>query len=173
MPSACPIHESLVPVPACEIILKQTPPTGRAALVWKVWPARRRPEAAAAAVVMILAVSWYGYYSLGHAVFSVIALVVLTASLTGFLFPTTYTLDDQGATVNGFLHGAKRSWDEMACFVRASDFIALSTTPEPTERSLRRGLVIRLGDNEDEVAHYVSRHLPEWRAPSGDGTGDE
>jgi hypothetical protein len=141
------------------------------ALRWSVWPAGQRPHAAAACVALILIVSWYGYQSLGHWVYSVIALVVLTASLAGFLLPTTYEVSAGGARLRGFLHGRSLDWDAARCFLRGPDFIALSIADPPTERSISRGMILRLCGNGDEVAAALAAHIPEWKAPT-DSAGD-
>lgn len=144
------------------------------ALEWTVWPAARRPHAAAAAIVLVLAVSWYGYVGFGSIAYSVIALVVLTASLAFFLFPSTYRLDREGVEVTGFLHRRRKPWDDLACFIHGEDYIAVSISANPTERSISRGFVLRLADNGDEVAAHLSRHIPEWKPPAEDeGEGDE
>ena len=141
-------------------------------LSWTVWPARQRPAAAAAAVALVLGVSWYGYVGFGSVVYSVTALVVLTGSLTFFMFPSTYTLDAEGANLRGFLHGKRRAWEKLGCYLVGEDFVALSTTAEPTEGTLARGMVLRLEYNKDEVVAFVSRYLPEWQAPE-EAAGDE
>jgi len=140
-------------------------------LRWTVWPAQQRPHAAAACAALILGVSWYGYVSLGHWVYSVIALVVLTASLAGFLLPTTYEVSGQGVRLRGFLHSRSFDWDGVCCFLRGSDFIALSTTDPPTERSISRGMILRLSANGDQVAAALAAHIPEWKAPAGSAGG--
>ncbi len=94
-----------------------------------------------------------------------IALVVLTGSLAFFLFPTTYTLDARGPRLRGCFSRRDKLWSELACYLRADDFIALSTTAEPTERSLAQGGVLRLAGNGEEVAAFVARYLPEWQRP--------
>ncbi|MEN6344682.1 MAG: hypothetical protein ABFE16_05205 [Armatimonadia bacterium] len=136
-------------------------------LVWSVWPARQKPFAAAACVLLILGVSWYGYVGFGHLSYSIVALVVLTGSLAFFFFPSTYTLDAEGISVRGFLHGRSKRWEDLACYLRGDDFIALSTTAEPTERSISQGFLLRLDANTEEVVAFLSRHLPEWKVPRG------
>jgi hypothetical protein len=140
-------------------------------LRWTVWPPQQRPHAAAACAALILGVSWYGYVSMGHWVYSMIALVVLTASLAGFLLPTTYEVSGQGVRLRGFLHGRSFGWDGVRCFLRGPDFIALSTTDPPTERSISRGMILRLSGNSDEVAAALAAHIPEWKAPGGSAGG--
>ena len=142
-------------------------------LVWTVWSAKQRPAATAAVIALILGVSWYAYADMGHIAYTVVALVVLTASLTSFLFPLAYTLDREGIQLRGFLHSRRRSWDELACFLQTDDFVAVSSTPEPTERSIRRGLILRLAGNGDEVSEFVSRHLPQWHTPTEGGEEDD
>lgn len=143
-------------------------------LEWTVWPAMKNPPAGAAVVALILAVSWYGYAGFGSLVYSLVALVGLTLSLTFFLFPSTYILDASGVAMRGFLHGRRRAWDELACYIRHRDVIAISVSPEPTERSISRGFLLRPAYNEDEVVAFVARHLPEWLPPvEGDAEGDK
>jgi len=141
-------------------------------LRWTVWPARQRPHAAAACAALILGVSWYGYASLGHWAYSVIALVVLTSSLSSFLLPTTYEVSGQGVRQLGWLHRRSLGWAELRCFVRAPDFLALSVSDPPTTRSISRGMILRLSGNGHEVARAVAQHIPEWRAPK-DSPEDE
>ena len=146
--------------------------TDQEQLTWTVWPARQKPAAAAAAIALVLGVSWYGYVGFGSVVYSVVALVVLTGSLTHFLFPSTYTLTAEGAQLRGFLFAKRRAWDELGCYLVGSDFIALSSAAEPSERTISRGMVLRLEYNKDEVVAFVSQHLPEWKAPQ-EAEGDE
>jgi hypothetical protein len=134
-------------------------------LTWTVWPARQKPAQAAAAAALVLGVSWYGYVGFGSIVYSIVALVVLTGSLTFFLFPSTYTLDGDGANLRGFLFGKRKLWRELGCYLVGNDFVALSTSPEPTERTISRGMILRLEYNKDDVVAFVARHLPEWKAP--------
>jgi hypothetical protein len=144
-----------------------------AELTWTVWPAAQRPHAAAAALALVLGVSWYGYVGYGSILYSVIALVVLTGSLAFFFFPTTYRLGETGVEARGFLHGKTLRWEELACYLRAGPHVALSADAEPTERSLSRGMVLRLEGNADEVSAYLSRHLPLWQKPAPeDPSGD-
>jgi hypothetical protein len=135
-------------------------------LTWTVWPAGERPHAAAAALALVLGVSWYGYVGYGSVLYSVIALVALTGSLAFFFFPTTYRLSEDGVEARGFLHGKRFAWESLACYLRSEAVVALSVDAEPTERSLSRGMVLRLPRNADEVAAYVARHLPLWQKPA-------
>ena len=165
---------ALTAIPGGASLPKRSDNSGKAQqITWTVWPAGQRPYAAAAALALVLAVSWYSYVEFGHPIYSIIALVVLTGSLTFFLFPTTYTLDREGIELRGFLHQKHKPWDDLGCFLRGDDFVAVSTSENPTERSISRGFVLRLGSNGDEVAQFLARHLPEWRKPPADGEADE
>jgi hypothetical protein len=150
-----------------------TSPPQSGELSWTVWPAQQRPPHAAAVLALILGVSWYGYAGFGSIAYSIIALVVLTFSLSFFLFPSTYTLDAAGIELRGFLHTKRKAWEELGCYLRADDFIAVSVSPEPTEQSIRQGFVLRLAYNGDEVAQVLERHLPAWTAPAESGKPHE
>jgi len=152
---------------------KTSSPEAVGDLQWQVWPARQRPQAAAGAIALILGVSWYGYIGFGHIIYSIIALVVLTGSLTSFLFPSTYTINDEGIRLRGVLLFKTKRWDELACYLRGDDFIAVSTTAEPSHRSISRGLILRLAHNGEEVAACLGRRIPEWKRPDENGAGSD
>ena len=142
-------------------------------LSWTVWPAQQRPPHAAAVIALMLGVSWYGYVGFGSIIYSVIALVALTLSLSFFLFPSTYTISAEGIEMRGFLHTKRKAWADLACFLRSEDFIAVSVSAEPTEQSIRQGFVLRLMYNGDEVAEALARRLPAWTAPAESDKADE
>ena len=145
--------------------MRKKRPEGPSELTWSAWPARQRPAAGAAVVLLILGVSWYGYVGFGHVIYSIVALVALTGSLTFFLFPTTHTLDREGIKVRGFLHRRQKAWGDLACFVPAEDVILVSTADPPTKRTVTQGFVLRLSGNRAEVVAFLARHLPEWKRP--------
>jgi len=142
-------------------------------LTWSVWPAEQKPHLAAAVAALILGVSWYGYVGFGHVIYSIIALVALTASLANFFFPSAYTLDANGVHLKGFLSSKHRAWEDLACYLVGDDFIAISTTEEPTHRSISHGFILRLRYNNDEVLSVLSRYLTEWRRPADDIDGED
>ena len=134
-------------------------------LTWAVWPAAQRPAQAAGLAAMALLVAVFCSVSFGGIAYGLVAFVVVLAAGAPFLLPCTYTLDSQGLHVRGVFWRKSRSWDQVACYLRGPDFIAVSTQAEPTHRAISDGLILRLAGNGDEVEAALSRYIPNWERP--------
>lgn len=145
----------------------QGPENGTETLTWTVWPAAKRPAQAAGLAAMAALVAAFCSVSFGGIAYGMVAFAVVLAAGAPFLFPSTYTIDDQGIRVRGILWRKSRTWDQLACHLRGPHFIAVSTQAEPTHRSISDGLILRLAENGDEVEAALSRHIPRWERPSG------
>jgi len=133
-------------------------------LEWRAWPLVNRPAASGALIIFILAVSAYSVVSFGHAVYGVIALVVLFGAVTDLLLPTAYRLDAEGVTVRLPFQTRRRKWEEFRYFATGAKVMLLTNSADLDSRSARRGQLLRAPENLDEVRAFVARHLEDITA---------
>lgn len=137
-------------------------------LTWTDWPAARRPHVAGAVLVLLGVAGYYGYWEFRNLIFGAIAVAFLVAALASFLLPTTYRLTPEGVEIRALLHGRRTPWSQLACFIQQPGLLLLSTDARPTERSVRRGILLRAPYNEADVVSYLSDHLPRWDGPEAE-----
>ena len=123
-----------------------------------------RPAASGALIIFILAVSAYSVVSFGHAVYGVIAMVVLFGAVADFLLPTRYLLDAEGVTVRLPFQTKKRKWEEFQYFATGAKVMLLTNSADLDSRSARRGQLLRVPDNLEEVRAFVAQYLEDVTA---------
>ena len=133
-------------------------------LEWRAWPLVNRPAASGTLIIFILAVSAYSVVSFGHAVYGVIAMIVLFGAVADFLLPTGYRLDAEGVTVRLPFQTKRRKWDEFKYLATGAKVMLLTNSADLDSRSARRGQLLRAPDNLDEVRAFVARHLEDITA---------
>ena len=88
------------------------------------------------------------------------ALVLVTGSLTEFLFPVKYALSINGATSRALFKTTHIPWSRVKrCYL--DDFgVKLSTLETPSRLEAYRGLYLRFGDNKDQVIETIKSLRP-------------
>ena len=130
-------------------------------LSWRCHPARRRPVRAAlvAGLHVILGVAIALYT--GSAPFAAVLTLVLFLSLSGFFFPTSYRLTDQGVRVKTLVTTFERPWSTYRSHWPDRNGVLLSPFPGRSRLENFRGLFVRFDDNRDEVVAFVKRFVAE------------
>lgn len=128
-------------------------------IAWSVWPARRRPLAAAivvAAAVVLGALIAKGTHD---RVLAVAAPVAVLLSLSSFLLPTGYRLTKESVEVRSLGVLRVRPWTEMKRYEADANGVFLSPFENRTWLDAYRGLRLVPGGNRDQVVAFVEARL--------------
>ncbi len=130
------------------------------ALSWKAHPLVDEPRAKSALLCALIAGFTIGVtLSFEGLAYGLITLVVLTLSLSRYLLPTHYALDEGGIKIAHLGRKQQRPW---ALFQRADihkDGIFLSPFARARRLDSFRGCFLRFGAEQDPVIHFVQTHV--------------
>jgi hypothetical protein len=84
-----------------------------ASLAWTAHPARRRPRDLALVAAVLLLTSGAVLFSFRSLFLTALAVVIVIASITSFLFPTHYRLSDEGIEERRLGVRRARRWDDL------------------------------------------------------------
>lgn len=134
-------------------------PEGESELTWTAWPARERPMAAlvliAAAVVLGMLVG----RGTSDRVLGIAAPAFVLASLSSFLFPTTYRLTDESVEVRSLGVSRTRPWSEMRRMTVDRTGVFLSPFEQKNWLEAYRGLRLLFGGNRDQVVAFAEARI--------------
>ncbi len=144
---------------------------------WVAHPAKERPIAAAAGILVILALS-SGVWMMGGGVgWAVFAAIVLCASLSRFFFATHYELEKEGITAWAAAGMRRLQWSEIRRVEVQPRGVWLSTSLSEGWRSRRRGMFALFGRQREEVLAQLRAALPaellEPPTTGGPGSGSD
>ncbi len=97
---------------------------------------------------------------LGSPVYGIISLIVLVAAMLGYLLPTDYLIDSEGASWK-LLVWRRRRWATFRRVVRHPDGLFLSSFRQPHRLDSFRGVFLRFGAgvDGDEIDSLVRAHV--------------
>ena len=113
----------------------------------------------ASLVTVILVVAATVTASFGGIIYGAIAIGILVASMSRYLLPTRYCLDDEGLTTSHLIWTRRCGWADFRRADIHRDGVFLSPFPKPTRLDPFRGLFIRCFENGGDVAAYVRSHV--------------
>ncbi len=128
-------------------------------LTFSLHLARRHPRKAVAAIALILAASFAAGYGLRSSLLGLLAGLLLLASISDFLFPLHYRLDEKGISVKGVLHRRYLAWAQVRRVSRDELGVKLSPLPHPSRLDAYRGIYVWFGDNAEAVMAYLAHHV--------------
>ena len=136
------------------------PPVRDSALHWTAHPlAQESPGRSAALVGAIVLISFLAADAFGHPLFALISLVVLAGSMSRYLLPTHYAVDETGVTCRHLFRARCLSWNQ----VRRADVHRDGLFLSPFTRSCRldsfRGVFLRFRGNDGAVTDFVHAHV--------------
>ena len=143
------------------------PSEGEPQLTWTVHLARRRPRQARAAVAVILLAGVAAGYGFQTPLLGVLAVILLTAAVSDYLFPLRYTLGPEGIAVRGLLHRRLMAWPQVRRVVEDDLGVKLSPLARPSRLEAYRGIYLWFGGNADAVMAAIAHHT-EAEAAGGD-----
>ncbi len=147
-----------------------TPPTSGAeppCAEWTAHPARQRPLAAAAAIVVIVALAALVADLGGHPAWGVFAAVVLCLSLHRFFFASSYRIGPEGVHARTLAGTRSLPWDQIRRVELGTRAAWCSSFARRHVMDFRRGVLLLFGpDSKTAVAalrHYAGPRLAESR----------
>ena len=137
-------------------------------LDWAVHLARRRPRQAKAALAVILLAAAAAGYGFRSPLLGVLALVLLTAAVSDYLFPVRNSLGPDGIRLRGLLHRRHMAWPQVRRVSRDARGVKLSPLSRPSRLEAYRGIYLWFADNADQVMATIAH----YRAPEAAGGDD-
>ena len=128
-------------------------------LTYTIHLARRRPVQAAAAVAVIVAAALAAGFGFRSPLLGLLAAALLTASVSDYLLPLTFTLTDEAAEARGPLHRRRLLWAQVRRVSRDDLGLKLSPLPHPSRLDAFRGIYLWFEDNADDVMAFVAHHV--------------
>lgn len=126
---------------------------------WTCHPVRRRPLVSLVVTVFVILIGMIVYMATSSNTFTVLALVILYASLAKFYFPTRYRFSGKGIQVKTTTQKLFKPWSMFRSFYPDKNGVLLSPFTRPTRLENFRGMYILFADNRNTVIDYVSRHV--------------
>ena len=146
-------------------------------LAWVCHPVKRRPAVSVAVTVFLVIAAVLVYWSTSSNLLTVLALVVLLASLAKFYFPTRYKLTEKGFHVTTTTQKLFREWSMFRTYHPDRNGVLLSPFTRRTRLENFRGYYMMFEGNAPEVMDFVKRHVhierPDSNPPAEQLTADK
>jgi hypothetical protein len=125
-------------------------------VTWTAHPARRRPRDVALAVAVIATTMGVVLMSFESALLTVVAGVVLVSSIAPFLFPTRYTVTEDGVAAERIFRRRERRFADLRRLDVGDRAALLSPFRAPSWLDRQRGLLVFFdGADRDEVLRIL------------------
>ncbi|MBA3539340.1 MAG: hypothetical protein H0T79_06900 [Deltaproteobacteria bacterium] len=124
-------------------------------LRWTAHPAKRRPQDAMLAAMVIALAAWAVLVSLGSPLLAALAIVLLVIAIVPFFAPTHYVLDGDQLRERRLFVTRTRRWDELKRLEVGKGAALVSPYREPRWLDRYRGIVVLLpirGDGAEREA---------------------
>jgi len=128
-------------------------------VAFTVHPARERPLAAAAAVLVIVALATAVYLSSEAALWAILTAVVLCLSLQRFFFATRYECTAEGIQAATLMGRRSLRWSEVRRVDVGAHAAWLSTFPRRNWLEHRRGIHVLFGTRREAIEAELRRRL--------------
>ncbi|MEP0827256.1 MAG: hypothetical protein HRF51_01930 [bacterium] len=138
-----------------------------AVLEWVSHPAKRNMKVTVAVSIFLLILIIIVYALTQSVFFTVLAFVILYASLAAFYFPTRYRLDDKGIEIKTTTQTLRKNWSQYRSFYPDKNGVLLSPFTRPTRLENFRGVYIRFGNNREDVTSFISRKFTKTPVDEG------
>lgn len=147
-------------------------------IAWSVHPVRRKPWVSVLVTVFIAAVGASVQSLMDSEFFTILALLIMLASLAKFYFPTNYKMSDRGVTVKTTTQTLFKEWKIYRSCYPDKKGLLLSPFVQPTRLENFRGLYVMFEGNGDEVTDFAQERIrraheakptPESEAQGDDG----
>lgn len=128
-------------------------------LTWTAWPARERPLAAAVLVVAAVVLGMLVERGTDDRFLGVAAPAFVLASLSSFLFPTSYRLTKDAIEVRSLGVARARPWTEMRRMTVDRTGVFLSPFERRSWLEAYRGVRLLFGGNRDQVVAFIEARI--------------
>ena len=130
-------------------------------LSWKVHPLLEEPWPKSAALMgLVAAVSAAVALGFGGWAYGTVSLVVLALSVSRYLLPTHYALDESELRIRHLGRQQQRPWQQCRRADVHGDGVFLSPFTRPSRLDPFRGCFLRFGGHREAVLRYVGEHVP-------------
>jgi hypothetical protein len=127
---------------------------------WTAHPAKHRPNDVLLVVAVVLIASWAVLASLGSVFLAALAAAILVASVSSFLVPTHYRLDDDGVEQRRLWGTRRRSWADLRRVQIGPGAALVSPTARPSWLDRHRGVYLYLdGADRDRVVAILKERV--------------
>ena len=133
-------------------------------LVWQAHPARERPGMTLALVAFLAALFAAVWLAFREPLFVALSVAVLGSALAPWFLPTTYRLDDGGASERRAGWKRARRWAEVRRVDADPRGATLSPFDRPSWLDPYRGMRLLFAGNRDEVLAALEEKLPGCRS---------
>ncbi len=141
-------------------------------MIWKVHPVKRRPYVSILVSMFIFLVGIVINYSTQSQVFTILALIILLASLAKFYFPTSYELTETEIIIKTTTQTLKKNWSMFRSCYPDKNGILLSPFEDPSRLENFRGIYLMFHDNRDEVINFVKTHIEKHNSSNNNDITD-
>jgi hypothetical protein len=126
-------------------------------LRWTAHPARRRPQDVFLVVAVVLVAAWAVMITLESALLAALAALFLLVSVTPFLLPTHYQLDDDGVEQRRLWARKRRAWSDLRRLQIGPGAALVSPFARRTWMDRHRGVMLYLDGADREQVLAVLR----------------
>lgn len=137
-------------------MVSNTSPTCLSWTVHPLWDHGVRTVLLAAVLILVLALVRLTY---PEPIWTILAAVVLFASLARYFFPTTYRLTQEGVEMTFLGMKRLRPWSEIRSYYPGPTGLLLSPFPKPHRLENFRGHYLLFGSHREEVTEFVRAHV--------------
>lgn len=131
----------------------------KTSIEWRVWPASFRPKQAISTWILIVVL---GYVILDtDPITGVLLLGLFIASLSTFLFPSKFKIDNEGMTAKYPIRKKYYKWSQVRRAKFFDDACYLFTRKKPSNLDGWSGIAVFYGDQKDEIVASIKDHLQE------------
>jgi len=128
---------------------------------WTAHPAKRRPRDVALVGAVVLLTMGAVLTAFESLFFTALAAVILVVAVAPFLFPTRYTLTDQGIEERRLLRSRSRAWRDMRRLQVGEGAALVSPFSRPSWLDRYRGLVLMFdGGDRDAIVEILRDKVP-------------
>ena len=135
--------------------------TDSATYEWTAHPAKRRPQNVMLVAMVVLFATWAVLVSLESAFLAALAAVILLVSVSPFLLPTRYRLDDQGVSERRLGRRKFRAWGDLRRVQIGPGAALVSPFAKKSSLDRYRGVLLYFdGADRDRVVGILRARLP-------------
>lgn len=135
---------------------------GKIIAEWSVHRSRNEPQKLGIFILFLIAINvllfaFYREIYIDYPVFALLGNLILTGSISDFIFPVRYRLTEEGAEYRNFLTKKHISWADVKNCYLTNEGIKLSPLEKNNRLENFRGFMLLFNNNKDEIISHVKR----------------
>jgi hypothetical protein len=134
------------------------PPEGTL-LEWTCHPMKRRPLVTAAVILFVVILAVLVYVITSSRFMTLLALIILFASLAKFFLPTTYRFSDRRIAIKTTTQTLYKEWRLFRSYYPDKNGVLLSPFAGPSRLENFRGIYVMFNENREEVLEVVKSQV--------------